>query len=325
MNKTIVYACDDNYAGLTAVSAVSALRHNPGTRIVLLGCHLKESSIDLIRSRILRHGGAFTSFDLTDSLTAIAAKGFTGYTSYAAYSRLFIADLLAEESGRILYLDCDTLILGPLDELFAMPMNGKPFAFGYDCIHSAYKRYVKVAPNAPYYNSGVMLADLAVWRTSGATDALKAEFAHPQGPNPLGDQDLIVRVWHAFTTPLPPKWNFLSQYFLFDYKGVRAVNGLSAPWASEEEYTAARAAPAICHFSGHTLGRPWFTSSNHPMRQRYIEAAAFADLPEVARQTRSMDKPYIIQYWLWKLLPQSLFNPIARAMLRTHIRLTYGV
>jgi len=322
---TLVYACDDNYAKLTAVSAVSALRHNSGARIVLLGCNLKEASIELIRSRVLLHGGTFTSFDLTDRLNAIAQKGFSGYTSYAIYSRLFIADLLAEESGRILYLDCDTLILDSLDELFALPMNGKPFAFGYDCIHSAYKRYVKVSPDAPYYNSGVMLADLAAWRASGATDALKAEFAHPKGPNPLPDQDIINRAWRDLITPLPPRWNFLSQYFLFDYRGIRAVNGRTAPWSTEEEYADARQSPTICHFSGHTLGRPWFTSSKHPMRQRYIEAAVYADLPEVAQQTRPMDKPYIIQYWLWQLLPQFLFNPIARAMFRIHIRLTYGL
>ena len=34
---TIAYASDKNYAALTAISAVSALRHNPGVRIVIEG------------------------------------------------------------------------------------------------------------------------------------------------------------------------------------------------------------------------------------------------------------------------------------------------
>lgn len=320
---TLVYACDDNYAGLTAVSAVSALKWNPGLRIVLMGNKLKPESVECVRSRVVGHGGTFAYFDLSDRLAEIAANGFCGYTSYAAYARLFIADLLAEEDGRILYIDCDTLLLGSLDDLFALPLNGRPFAFGYDCIHSAYKRYDRIAPDAPYYNSGVMLADLAAWRASGATDALKAEFAHPTGPNPLGDQDMIVRAWRDYITPLPPKWNFLSQFFLFDYAGLRAVNGRSAPWASRADFDAACRAPGICHFSGHTLGRPWFTSSRHPMRERYRAAATEAGLPEVAEQIRPMAKPYLIQYLLHRLLPQGLFNIVARWMLRAHILLTY--
>ena len=31
----VIYACDENYAPLTAVSAVSLLKHNPGYEIIL--------------------------------------------------------------------------------------------------------------------------------------------------------------------------------------------------------------------------------------------------------------------------------------------------
>ena len=320
---TIVYASDDNYAELTVVSAVSVLKWNRGAHIVLLGCRLRDESVELVSSRITGRGGTFSYYDVSERLDTIASRGLDGYTSYAAYSRLFIADLMPEETGRVLYLDCDTLVLGPLDELFALPLNGKPFAFGYDCIHYAYKRYVNVAAGDPYFNSGVMLADLSAWRASGASDALKDEFAHPRGPNPLGDQDMIVRAWKDYVTPLPPKWNFLSQYFLFDYQGVRRINGPSSPWASEDEWNEAQRSPVICHFSGHTLGRPWFTSSKHPMRSRYIDAAREAELDSIAHQSRPMSIPYAVQYWLWKLLPQVLFQPVARLMLRLHILLTY--
>ena len=322
---TIVYACDDNYAGITSVSATSVLKWNHDVRIVLLGNGLRQESIDQISSRVVRHGGIFEHIDVSNRLTDISAKGFTSYTSYAAYSRLFIADLLKEETGRILYLDCDTLVLGPLDELFAMELNDRPFAFGFDCIPASYKKYVNIAADAPYYNSGVMLADLSAWRKCGASDALKAEFASPHGPNPLGDQDMIVRAWKEFITPLPPRWNFLSQYFMFNYDGVRSINGHAAPWASESEYLTAQRSPIICHFSGHTLGRPWYTSSKHPMRQRYIEAAKEADLYEIAQQVRPMTIPYAIQYWLWKLLPLAVFQPLGRLMLRLHVLLTYKV
>ena len=49
---TIAYACDKNYAPLTAISAVSALQHNPGARIVLLGYNLESDAQNLVRSRV---------------------------------------------------------------------------------------------------------------------------------------------------------------------------------------------------------------------------------------------------------------------------------
>ena len=38
---TAIYASDKNYAALTAISAVSLLKHNPGAKIVLLGYNLE--------------------------------------------------------------------------------------------------------------------------------------------------------------------------------------------------------------------------------------------------------------------------------------------
>lgn len=323
--NTLVYACDDNYAALTAVSAVSALRWNRGIRVVLLGKALRNDSIALVRSRVEANGGCFIYFDIADRLAMIAAKGFTGYTSYAAYSRLYIADLLAGESGRIVYLDCDTLVTAPLDELFDFDLKGRPFGFSYDCIEKNYKKFVKVAPEDPYYNTGVMLADLSAWRASGANAALEAEFAHPRGPNPLGDQDLIVRAWRDYITPLPPKFNCLSQYFLFSYGAVRKINGISAQWASAAEYEDARMVPVILHFSGGTLGRPWYTSSRHPMRAAYRKAASDAGLPEVAEQIRPLDKSYLVQYLLWRFLPRAMFELACRALYRLNIRKNYGI
>ena len=275
---TIAYACDRNYASLTAVSAVSALRHNPGARILLLGYNLENEAQELVRSRVEKAGGEFLYKDVS----------VCPYTSYAAYARVFLPDVL-EEDGRVLYLDCDTLVDGSLDELFAVDLQDKPFALGYDCVLHHYKRHVRHPPELPYFNSGVMLIDLEAWRAHRCTERILAELAHPRGPNPLGDQDIIVRVFPQETRPLDPKWNFLSQFFMLSYKGVRRIVGEGESLLfSSEAYAEARQHAAIYHFSGQTLGRPWFTSSHHPMRERYRAAARAANLAEAAEQTRPM-------------------------------------
>ena len=43
----VVYGCDDNYTSLTTISAVSVLMYNPEAEIILLGCNLKDESINV--------------------------------------------------------------------------------------------------------------------------------------------------------------------------------------------------------------------------------------------------------------------------------------
>lgn len=322
---TIAYASDKNYAALTAISAVSALRHNPGARIVLLGYDLETDAQELVRSRVEKAGGEFVYKDVSPAIGELVRQGVCPYTSYAAYARIFIPNLL-ETEGRVLYLDCDTLVDGSLDELFAIDLQGKPFALGYDCVLSHFKRYIRLQADLPYYNSGVMLIDLAAWRSHRCTERILAELAHPSGPNPLGDQDIIVRVFPQETRPIDPKWNFLSQFFMFSYKGLRRVVGEGAALLfSPEAYEEARRHPVIYHFSGQTLGRPWFTSSRHPMREPYRSVARSSDLAEAAEQVRPMPAAYRVQYLLYRLLPQGLFDRACWYLYRLHIRLTYKV
>ena len=300
---TVIYACDDNYAKLTAISAVSLLKHNPGCDIVLLGYGLKTESRKLVQSRVEQAGGTFRYLDVSPAIAKLVHIGADSYVSYAVYARIFIPELMSGESGKVLYLDCDTLVAGPLDELFATDLRGNPLALAPDAAHPAYKKVISLPAEKPYYNTGVALMALDVWRARRCTERLVDELQHPHGRNPLGDQDIIVRVLNDEITPLSIRWNFLSQYFLLKKKEL----------------------PTIYHFSGNTLGRPWFTSSKHPLRATYRQAASEAGLPETAEQIRPMTFDYKLQYWLFRLLPNVLFRPVCNLMYRTHIRLTYGV
>lgn len=322
---TVVYACDERYASLMAISAVSVLQNNTNVRIVLLGYGLTVRALDLVRNRVERYSGAFSHFDVGKELQILEKEGYTGYTSYATYARIFIPQFLTE-NGRVLYLDCDTLVNGPLDNLFETDMAGKPFALSGDCIPRSYKKFIGHPECLPYYNAGVMLIDLDVWRKRRCTERVLEELRHPRGPNPLGDQDVIVRCFPEETAPLLPKWNALSQYSLVSYRGLKRIVGEGGllPF-SAEDYEEARKRPAISHFSGHTLGRPWFTSSRHPMRAAYRKTAQNAGLAAEAEQERPMPMAYAIQYGLYRLLPQSWFDIVCCWLYRIHVFWEYGV
>ena len=298
----VIYASDDGYVGLAAISAVSLLKYNPGAQINLLGYKLKPASIELIRLRVEQHGGSFCHFDVTPLISKLELLKISHYTSYAIFARMFIPELI-RTNDRVLYLDCDTLVTDRLDDLMNLELHGHAFALALDAIHPAYRKVISLPPDKAYYNSGVMLMDLAAWRSHDCSTRFMEELTHPHGRVILPEQDVIARTMDDEVEPLPSRWNFLSQFILQRRKDT----------------------PAIYHFSGNTLGRPWFTSSKHPLREAYRQAAAEAGLPEVAEQHRPLPLEYKIQYWLYRLLPQALFTPICNLMYRTHIRLTYGV
>ena len=322
---TAIYASDKNYAALTAISAVSLLKHNPGAKIVLLGYNLESDAQELVRSRVEKAGGVFEYKDVSSAISELKAKGYAGYTSYAAYARIFIPQVLDGE-GRVLYLDCDTLVNGSLEDLLAMDLEGNPFSLAIDCVPCAYKRVINHPLDLPYYNSGVMVIDLGEWRKRRCTERFLDELANPKGPNILGDQDIFVRVFPNETTLMPPKWNFISHFFLFSYSGVaRVVGGKRLVRFTEEQYREAQRDPRIFHFLGNTLGRPWYTSSRHPMREAYRKAAKEAGLEETAEQTKPMTADYKLQYWLHRILPQPLFDVACNCLYRLNIWRMYRV
>lgn len=325
MKLTVVYASDANYLKLTAISVVSLLKHNSGARVVLLGCNLEGAARDLLRSCVEAHGGAFQYCDVSGEIAKLKEKGYCGYTSYAVYSRIFIPSLLPDD-GRIVYLDGDTLINGPLNELLEIPLHGKSMGFAVDCVPCAYKKYVHVPKNQPYYNSGVMVLDTKTWRANRCTERFFEELEHPKGPLILPDQDVFARALPEEIALLPPKWNVISHCFLFSYWGFKlVVGGKRNILFTRDEYVEAQRDPRIFHFLGHTLGRPWYTSSRHPLRAAYRQAAAEAGFPEFAEQERPMTKDYKLQFWLHRVLPHPLFDLACNLLYRINIWLNYKV
>ena len=324
MKIRVAYACDEKYAPLATISAVSLLKHNPGAAIVFLGYELCPSTLDKVKSRIECAGGFFEYRDVSRAIANVASTGTSEYSSYAVYARLFIAEAICGE-GKVLYLDCDTLVTGSLEELFSMPLNGKLCAMGVDCIPFAYHKFVNMDKDSTYFNTGVMLIDLCQWRKRRCLERFLDEVKKPHGPNPLGDQDIIVRLFSKDTVPLLPKWNCLSQFLLLSYGGLKRVVAPQTLPFGESEYDESRCDCRICHFSGHTLGRPWYRESRHPMRERYRAAAKEAGFPDIAEQSRPLPPSYALQYQLHRILPQRLFDIVCFCLYRVHILLNYHV
>ncbi len=83
------------------------------------------------------------------------------------YARLLIGTILPPGIERVIYLDCDTFVISPIEQLFDQPMDGKPVAAVSDPVKQLMmmgrdmrEKTGLFDPAQDYFNSGVMLIDM---------------------------------------------------------------------------------------------------------------------------------------------------------------------
>ncbi|MFZ1964491.1 MAG: glycosyltransferase [Roseiarcus sp.] len=157
------------------------------------------------------------------------------------YGRLFVPQLL--DADRLLYLDVDIIIDGPLDELFSLDMRGAAVAATYDSsIEASLHRiagglFIKDRPaGAQYFNSGMLLIDRKRWLEHDMAAEALLFSSRPVGRG-YGEQNFLNFLFPDWL-PLSPRWNCLITYLevgLAEAIAPRVVHvtGFVKPWHRE--------------------------------------------------------------------------------------------
>lgn len=167
------------------------------------------------------------------------------------YARLLLDRLLPGEVERVVYLDCDTMVRRPIEELFDLDLGGRPIAAVADPYHDGIKlgRDIRTKQSpfdaaAPYFNSGVLLIDRAGFAAADLPGRI-AGFARAGTLAQLYfDQDILNLVFAGQWLELP--WRF----------------NLMLPRPAHESLGA-----AILHYTGHR--RPWLPFSGVAFARTY--------------------------------------------------------
>lgn len=123
-NINIVFACDSNYAQHATVAMMSILKNTADpARIVfyLLDDQIDAAVKEKIQATIEQAHAAIHFCEVE----ADRFKKFfvSGQLSRAAYFRLEMGRLLPDSVGKVIYLDCDLLVLDDIAELWNYDMN----------------------------------------------------------------------------------------------------------------------------------------------------------------------------------------------------------
>ena len=205
----------------------------------------------------------------------------------AAYYRLLMAELLPAALDKVIYLDCDLMVMGDLKNLWQTPLGSHHLLavqdVGVGQVSSLYglSNYAElgIPPETKYFNSGVMVVNLDQWREH----QIGWRLIHYLETNPdairLHDQDALNAVLFDKWGELHPAWN--QQYHIFRFRSWRQPPFLSKfrAWQPsplpQEIYEQTLRHPKVVHFTYYF--KPWVVYF-HPYRRafyRYVDRTAW--------------------------------------------------
>ncbi|MDR1550275.1 MAG: glycosyltransferase family 8 protein [Hungatella sp.] len=266
----VVYASNDNYARHLAVSLYSLLDHNRDMgdiHIYVLSMSLSEGTKERLKSVAGGFGRELTVVELGNLKERFSYEVDTGGFDLSIMARLFVGEVLPEEAGRVLYLDCDTVVLSSLRRLWETDL--KSFLLGAvmePTIYPSIKKDIGLLLSEPYYNSGVLLIDMNRWREENAQKLLLDFYCSKGGKLFAGDQDTINGALKGRIKPLSPRYNFFTNYRYYRYSHLVRLSPVYGKLGSKG-FKEAKKHPAILHFMGDE--RPWKQGNLNHYRRAY--------------------------------------------------------
>lgn len=242
----VLLCCNPAYCQHLAVTLVSLLENNPHNRFEI---HLVFSARSAAEEAKLWWSlGAYRNFSVAVHDFSVGDCGHffvDNHVTVDTYLRIFAADVLPH-IDKILYLDCDLVVLGDLRELWSTDIGGHALAAAAEPYGACGRDFLGMPADRPYVNAGVMLLNLARWREAQLPQQL-VRFIETHGRRLwYWDQDAINAVLHASILPLDYRWNVQAQMFKID---ARKYPDVAA------DIRAACRRPAIIHYS--TAEKPW--------------------------------------------------------------------
>ncbi len=137
-----------------------------------------------------------------------------GHVSICTYYRLLLANVLPQDISKVIYLDVDTVVSGDIGEMWDASMQGKSILAVPEedqtlggTMDPALVRVLSLNGDAPYFNAGVIVVNLARWRESHFSEQA-GNLLERYGANiRYWDQDVLNSLLANDWAALEPKWN----------------------------------------------------------------------------------------------------------------------
>ncbi len=257
MTIPTLFCINASYAKHVAVCIVSLLENNPDAFFELVVVSTGDLGGEAAKLR--RTVAAYSNCTLKmKRLAADAGRHLPirGHYSIDNYTRLWVTDFFADSVSKVLYLDSDMVVVGDVTRLWQMDMGNA--IIGAVTIPGSDRCAAFGIPESyGYFNSGVLLMDLAKWRRENVFPKLMDYLGNNAEKIVDADQDVLNACLYDRRLDLPYIYNVISPFYFTHHP-------LGLTDAAVETV---RRDAAIVHFNG--ASKPWSYMSHHPRRADY--------------------------------------------------------
>ena len=260
----IAFNIDSNYVRHCAVTIVSIFENNreEGVTAHIIARDLTDSDKKILTDIAERYNNKVCFYEPDMKLLeGFSIRKFSKRISMATYYRCILSEIIPADIDRLIYLDCDIVVLGDLRPFWNTSLEGIGVAAVEDIGYAEPQRYeiLKYPMKYSYFNAGVLLINLKYWREHDVAHAC-VDYFHKYPERILfNDQDLLNSILYKDKAHIDLKWNVQDGFY-------RNPGEMTQEW--KDKYLEVLKHPVILHY---TNRKPWDYDSQHPLRNEYFK------------------------------------------------------
>ncbi len=256
----ILCSIDDNYVPYCGIMLTSLFETNPESNlhIYIIFQNLSEENQSNLFSLANQYGNLIDFVKINEEDVKDFPIRKQDHVSLATYYRLFAPVILPAEIDRILYLDCDMIVNGSLNDLYKIDLDNYALACVLDEDYMNDAKYRRLGLSGPktYFNAGMLLINLDYWRKHNVYERCIDCIAVIPEKLLLHDQDTLNIVLQNEVLHVSVRYNMQTGLLHIKRKLSEDVRKDILECVNK---------PTIIHYTGPR--KPWLKHYHHP----YIE------------------------------------------------------
>lgn len=272
----VMYLCDDNYVYIAAVSIISLLENNKdmeSIHLFIVSEGISEENKNKLNQTVDIYKRDLTILEKPNIKSLIGCKVEMHWWIENVFSRIFLGEVFKDypNVNKLIYIDCDTLIVGRLSDLWEINLDDNVAAGVLEAMGNWHKKAIGLRKQDPYFNAGMFLVNISKWRDENYDGKARDFIQKVNGRMEYADESVLNGIAATNMKIISPKYNLTSLSIYFNTNEVRIYRKPYFHYM-EEEMKEALEDVRVVHFTSTFVDvRPWIDGSSHPYANRWLK------------------------------------------------------
>lgn len=310
----VLYQSDENYAIFMGVSILSLMQNNKDAdeiNIFIIDNDISIRNKQKIEDMVKKYKRNVIFINADIILNNSAVYGIPEYVGMRknskSYMKIFLDYILPESIDRIIYIDCDTLVIGSILDLMNIDMKEEPLAMALDSLVLKAKPSIGLKMEEPYFNSGIIVFNLHIWRKENCSKRVVNHLSHIRTYGTV-DQDVLNIEFKSEIKKLSMKYNIQPAHLVYSNKVYfSCFKHPKDSYYSYSEINAALSDKRIIHFFRYLGESPWNKNNYHPAKKLFDKYLYMSPWNNYQKKKSTKGIIFKIEKLLYVLLPKRIF------------------